>query len=95
VEDRVIVFKYTFAIRVLLIMAPGRQKICVVCTWINPLNVRNKNAPVLLENIINCSLTIMCASSLRPSQKQHLRALCTVLDRPGIRSVQVERSGSM
>ncbi len=88
-EDRIIVFKYIFATRVLLIMAPGRQKICVVGTWRNPPNVRYKNAPVPLENKINCSLTIVCASSLRPSQNQNWRASCTayVLDRPRIRSV--------
>jgi len=25
-------------------------------------NIRNKNAPVILENKISCSLTVMCAS---------------------------------
>ncbi len=35
-------------------------------TWRNPPNVLNYNSPVLLENKI--SLTIVCASSFRPSQ---------------------------
>ncbi len=42
--------------------------ICIVGTWINPPNMRNKNAPVILENKISCSLTFVCASSFRPSQ---------------------------
>ncbi len=40
----------------------------VVGTWRNPPNIRNKNEPVILENKISCSLTVVCASSFRPSQ---------------------------
>jgi hypothetical protein len=46
-----------------------RQEICVVGTGRNPPeNIRIKNAPVILENKISCSLTFVCASSFRPSQ---------------------------
>jgi hypothetical protein len=38
--------------------------LCVADTW----NIRNQNAPVILENKIGCSLTVVCASSFRPSQ---------------------------
>jgi hypothetical protein len=48
-------------------MAPVRQKICVVGTWRDLPNVRNKNAPVILENKISCGLTVVCACSFRPS----------------------------
>ncbi len=60
-KDRVIEFKYIFDIHISLIMAPVRQQICVVGTWRNPPNVqdRNKNVPVLLENKISCSHTIV------------------------------------
>jgi hypothetical protein len=32
-------------------------------TWRNPPNIHNRNAPVILENKISCSLTIVCVSS--------------------------------
>ncbi len=45
-----------------------RQQICVVGSWRNPPNIRNKNAPVISEKKISYSLTVvMCASSFRPS----------------------------
>jgi len=49
VEDRVVLFIIIFIICALII-APVRQFICVVGTWRNLPNVRNKNAPVILEN---------------------------------------------
>ncbi len=41
-------------------MAPVRQKICVV--------EKSTKCSIILENKISCGLTIVCASSLRPSQ---------------------------
>ncbi len=60
------VLKYIFGIHVSLIMAPVRHQICVIGKWKNPLNVWN--APVILENKISSSLTIVGVSSFRPSQ---------------------------
>ncbi len=40
-------------------MAPVKQEICVVGTWRNPPKVRNKNAPVILENKISRNLTVV------------------------------------
>jgi hypothetical protein len=37
--------------------------------WRNPPNIRNRNAPVTLENKISCGLNFLCASSFRPSHK--------------------------
>jgi hypothetical protein len=43
----------------------------LVGTWRNPPNIRNKTARVILENEISCSLTVVCASSFRPSQAHY------------------------
>ncbi len=44
----------------------------------NPPNVRNKNAPVLVENKISCSLTIVYASSFRPSQYYYFIVMISI-----------------
>ncbi len=54
----------------------GASEAVNLCSWYveNPPNIRNKNAPVILEKKISCSLTFVCASSFRPSNALQFEA---------------------
>jgi hypothetical protein len=74
---RIMYCYYYYTVCVSLIMAPVHEAVNP-CRGPrrNPPNIRNKNAPVILENKINCSLTVVCASSFRPSQNFYFCCLC-------------------